>query len=185
MRAEMGKRAGIALMIFAATSCGGAGKDERMNDNATMTELSLSSGDLADGQPIPVAHTCDGTDRSPAFNWDEPPEGTRSFAIVADDPDAPNGLFRHWGMYDIPPQTRSLSSGQTLGKVAVNDFGKPGYGGPCPPKGHGPHHYHFKLFALDTDQLDLPDGAKVAEVEKVAKQHAIGEGELVATYERR
>jgi Raf kinase inhibitor-like YbhB/YbcL family protein len=173
------------LLIVAVAGCGPAGKDKRMNDNATIADLSLASGDLAEGQPIPVAHTCDGMERSPALNWGEPPEGTKSFALVVDDPDAPNGLFRHWGMYDIPPETRSLSSGQTLGREAINDFGKSGYGGPCPPKGHGPHHYHFKLFALDTEQLDLGENAKVADVENAAKQHAIGQGELIATYERK
>lgn len=181
----MWERAAVALMIVAAAGCGSAGKDQHMNDNATTTtQFPLSSGDLADGQPVPVAFTCDGTDRSPAFNWDDPPEGTKSFALVVDDPDAPNGLFRHWGSYDIPATTRSISSGQALGKQAINDFGNSGYGGPCPPKGHGPHHYHFKLYALDTDTLDLPADPKVADVEKAAKAHALAVGELVATYER-
>lgn len=181
----MWERAATALIIVALASCGAAVKDEQMNDNATIAQLSLSSGDLAEGQPIPVAFTCDGTDRSPALNWAEPPAGTKSLALIVDDPDAPSGLFRHWGAYDIPPTSRSISSGQTLGKAAINDFGKPGYGGPCPPKGHGPHHYHFKLFALDVETLDLTENPKVADVEKAAKSHAIGAGELVATYERK
>jgi len=180
----MWERVGTALIIVAMASCSAAGKDERMND-ATTTQLSLSSGDLAEGQPIPVAHTCDGAGSSPALSWGEPPEGTRSFALVVDDPDAPGGLFRHWGIYEIPAGARSISAGQTLGKQAVNDFGKRGYGGPCPPKGHGPHHYHFKLFALDVDRLDLGAGPKAADVENAAKKHAIAEGELIATYERK
>ena len=181
----MWKRAATALIVIALASCGKAAKDEPMNDNATIARFSLSSGDLAQGRPIPVAFTCDGTDRSPALNWDAPPEGTKSFALVVDDPDAPAGLFRHWGVYDIPIESRSISSGQTIGEQAINDFGKSGYGGPCPPKGHGPHHYHFKLFALDVATLDLSADPKVADVEQAAKGHAIGTGELIATYERK
>jgi Raf kinase inhibitor-like YbhB/YbcL family protein len=181
----MWKRAATALIVIALASCGKAAKDQPMNDNATIASFSLSSGDLAQGRPIPVAFTCDGTDRSPALNWDEPPEGTKSLALVVDDPDAPSGLFRHWGVYDIPVETRSISSGQTIGKQAVNDFGKSGYGGPCPPKGHGPHHYHFKLFALDVATLDLPADPKVADVEQAARGHAVAQAELVAPYERK
>lgn len=181
----MWKRAATALIVIALASCGKAAKDEPMNDNATIARFTLSSGDLAQGRPIPVAFTCDGTDRSPALNWAEPPEGTKSFALVVDDPDAPSGLFRHWGVYDIPAETRSISSGQTIGKQAVNDFGKPGYGGPCPPQGHGPHHYHFKLFALDVATLDLPADPKVADVEQAARGHAVAQAELVAPYERK
>lgn len=181
----MWERFGTALMIIAAAGCGASGKDQAMNDNATIAQLSLSSGDIAEGGPIPVAHTCDGAGRSPALNWAEPPAGTGSFALVVDDPDAPGGLFRHWGVYDIPPSARSISGGQTLGKQAVNDFGKPGYGGPCPPQGHDPHHYHFKLFALDTDALNLGESPKVADLESEARKHAIAQGELIATYERK
>ncbi len=72
---------------------------------------------------------------------------------MIDDPDAPSGTFRHWGVFDIPDSARSIGGGQRIGTEVTNDFGKPGYGGPCPPRGHGPHHYHFKLFALDADKL--------------------------------
>ena len=105
--------------------------------------------------------------------------------MVVDDPDAPSGTFRHWGVYDIPASARSIGGAQKLGTEVTNDFGKPGYGGPCPPKGHGPHHYHFKLFALDADRLGISANAKVEEVEAAAKQKAIGQGELVGTYERK
>jgi Raf kinase inhibitor-like YbhB/YbcL family protein len=118
------------------------------------------------------------------LKWGEPPAGTKSFALVIDDPDAPSGAFRHWGVFDIPASARSIGGGQQIGTEVKNDFGKPGYGGPCPPKGHGEHHYHFKLFALDADRLDVSPGAKVADVETAARQHAIAEGELVGTYER-
>ena len=153
-------------------------------ENATLTKLDLTSDAFQDGQPIPRQYTCDGADQTPALKWDEAPVGTKSFALVIDDLDAPSGTFRHWGVFDIPASARSIGGGQQVGTEVSNDFGKPGYGGPCPPKGHGPHHYHFKLFALDTDRLDLSPTAKVADVENAARQHAIAEGELVGIYER-
>lgn len=154
-------------------------------DNATRTRISLTSGAFQNGQAIPTQFTCDGGDQTPPLSWSDPPAGTKSFALVIDDPDAPSGIFRHWGVYDIPASARSIGGGQRIGTEVSNDFGRPGYGGPCPPKGHGPHHYHFKLFALDTDKLDLPPGAKITDVENEARRHAIAEGELIGTYERR
>jgi hypothetical protein len=154
-------------------------------ENAALTRLQLTSDAFQNGQPIPAQYTCDGADQTPALHWEEPPAGTKSFALVIDDPDAPSGTFRHWGVFDIPSSERSIGGGKHVGTEVGNDFGKAGYGGPCPPKGHGPHHYHFKLFALDTDKLGLSPGSKVADVEKAAQQHAIASGELVGTYERK
>ena len=88
-------------------------------------------------------------------------------------------------MFDIPASARSIGGGQQAGTEVTNDFGKPGYGGPCPPKGHGPHHYHFKLFALDVDRLEVSPNAKVVDIENAATRHAIAQGELVGTYERK
>jgi Raf kinase inhibitor-like YbhB/YbcL family protein len=180
-----------ALALIALASCG-ANKHATNGsnggtavENETLTKLSLTSDAFQDGQPIPAYHTCDGANQSPPLSWGEPPQGTKSFALVIDDPDAPGGTFRHWGAFDIPASTRRIGAGQQPGTQAMNDFGKAGYGGPCPPKGHGPHHYHFKLFALDTDKLGLSARAKVADVENSATQHAIAEGELVGTYERK
>ena len=154
-------------------------------ENASLTKLELTSDGFANGQPIPTQFTCDGAGETPTLRWSEPPAGTKSLALVIDDPDAPSGTFRHWGVFDIPASARSIGGGQRVGTEVNNDFGKPGYGGPCPPPGHGVHHYHFKLFALDTDRLDLSATAKVKDVEQAARQHAIGEGELVGTYERK
>jgi len=154
-------------------------------EDTTLTKFSLTSDAFQPGQEIPVQFTCDGADRSPALTWAEPPQGTKSLAIVIDDPDAPSGLFRHWGAFDIPAGTRSIAAGEQVGTQALNDFGKPGYGGPCPPKGHGPHHYHFKLYALDVDKLGLEANARIADVEREAVRHAIGMGELIGTYERK
>jgi Raf kinase inhibitor-like YbhB/YbcL family protein len=154
-------------------------------DNATLASLSLSSDAFQNGGPIPTQFTCDGADQTPSLHWGEPPAGTKSFALVIDDPDAPGGTFRHWGVFDIPASARSIGGGARVGTAVANDFGKPGYGGPCPPKGHGPHHYHFKLFALDTDQLGVPPNAKVVDVENAASKHAVAQGELIGTYERK
>ena len=103
---------------------------------------------------------------------------------MVDDPDAPSGIFRHWGVYDIPASTRSLGAGQSIGGQAVNGFGKSGYGGPCPPKGHGPHHYRFKLYALDIARLGLSSDARVEKVESEAQKHAVGQGQITGIYER-
>jgi Raf kinase inhibitor-like YbhB/YbcL family protein len=179
------------MICIALASCGASDRAGNSTnggttvENATVTKLSLTSDAFQNGQPIPVQYTCDGADQPPALKWGEPPQAAKSFALVIDDPDAPSGTFRHWGVYDIPASARSIGAGQQVGIEGANDFGKPGYGGPCPPKGHGPHHYHFKLFALDVDRLNLGPNAKVADVEKEAAKHAIAQGELIGTYERR
>lgn len=183
---------GPALALIALASCGAA-KDSgnRSNsDGATMDEtasapLTMTSDAFQDGQPIPRQYSCDGTNQSPAIHWSEPPAGTKSFALVIDDPDAPKGTFRHWGVYDIPATARGIDGGQHVGTEVNNDGGKPGYTGPCPPHGNGVHHYHFKLFALSVDKLGLSPAAKVADVETAAGAHAIAQGELIGTYERK
>ena len=181
-----------ALALIALASCGSNDRAptnvERGGatvDNATLARLELTSDAFQNGQPIPVQYTCDGADQTPALHWGEPPPGTRSFALVIDDPDAPSGTFRHSGVFDIPASARSIGGGQKAGTEVTNDFGKSGYGGPCPPKGHGPHHYHFKLFALDVDRLGVSPNAKVVDVENAAQKHAIAQGELIGTYERK
>ena len=178
------------LLVLALASCGASNRaDNQANgegqvENATITKLELTSNAFRNGQPIPTQFTCDGTDQTPELRWSDPPSGTKSFALVIDDPDAPSGTFRHWGVFDIPASARSIGRRQRSGIEVTNDFGRPGYGGPCPPKGHGRHHYHFKLFALDVDRLGVDANAKVVDVENAARQHAIAEGELIGTYER-
>lgn len=154
-------------------------------DKAALANISLTSEAFGQGRPIPVQYTCDGADQRPALRWSDPPPAARSFALIVDDPDAPSGTFRHWGVFDIPLKARSIGKGQRVGTEASNDFGKSGYGGPCPPKGHGPHHYHFKLFALDVASLGLNADAHIRDVEREAEKHAVGRAELIGTYERR
>jgi Raf kinase inhibitor-like YbhB/YbcL family protein len=179
------------IFCVALVSCGGGDGANRESSGegsveaAKLTKLSLASDAFQAGRPIPTQYTCDGADQTPALHWGEPPPRTKGFALVVDDPDAPSGTFRHWGVYDIPASARSIGGSQKAGTEAHNDFGKSGYGGPCPPKRHGIHHYHFKLFALDIDQLGLSPGAKVLDVERAAGKHALALGELVGTYERK
>ncbi len=165
-----------ALLAVMLAGCSG-GKE---ND---MTSFMLSSTAFDDGQQIPERFSCDGDDRPPPLSWSNPPSGTRSFALVVDDPDAPNGTFRHWAAWNIPPETMTLEEDSKVPQ-ARNDFGNSGYGGPCPPKGHGQHRYRFKLYALDTDDLGLSPGSPVEEVERVAEEHQLGRAELTGTYER-
>jgi Raf kinase inhibitor-like YbhB/YbcL family protein len=152
--------------------------------------LELKSPAFEQGGTIPKKHTCDGDDVSPALRWSGVPAGTRSLVLLCNDPDAPGGLFRHWAVYDIPPDRLELKEGhgpETLHdglKQAVNDFGKPGYGGPCPPEGHGAHHYHFRLMALNEPSLPLAPDASCEEVEAAAERHTFAETELVGLYQR-
>jgi hypothetical protein len=180
-----------AILAVAVASCGADNRatnnleGESAVENATLAKFSLTSDAFQDGQPIPAQFTCDGADHTPTLHWGDPPAGTKSFALVIDDPDAPSGTFRHWGVFDIPSSARSIGGGQKAGTEVSNDFGKPGYGGPCPPRGHGPHHYHFKLFALEIGSLGLKADAHVSDVEREAEKHVVGRAELVGTYERR
>ncbi|HET9810590.1 MAG TPA: YbhB/YbcL family Raf kinase inhibitor-like protein [Sphingomicrobium sp.] len=187
----MWKISAPALLLASLAGCGagdsppGPTNGEATVDNATLTQFALTSGDIREGQPIPAVHSCDGADQSPALAWGEPPAGTSSFALVMDDPDAPSGTFRHWGAYNIPAGARSMPAGHPVGKQAINGFGKSGYGGPCPPTGHGPHHYRFKLYALDVEALDLPADASVEQLEDQAQKHQTGLATLTATFERK
>lgn len=151
--------------------------------------MMLSSSAFADRAAIPRRYTCDGEDVSPPLDWRSAPEGTRSFVLLCDDPDAPAGTWHHWAAYDIPATQTSLladasaHAGQGW-KQAVNDFQRPGYGGPCPPRGHGPHRYHFRLLALSVDRLDLPGNARCRDVAREARKYLLAEAVLVGTYQR-
>jgi len=140
------------------------------------------------GDFIPRRHSCEGENLSPALEWNEPPPSTRSFALIADDPDAPAGTWTHWVLWDIPSGTQSLPEGFTpglLGVSGVNDFGKPGYGGPCPPRGHGPHRYFFTLYALSVQSLGLPLTANRATLSRALSGRILGETRVVGRYERK
>lgn len=155
-----------------------------------MPGFMLKSSAFTDGAILPTEFTCDGADQSPPLDWSEPPEGTKSFALVVDDPDAPSGTFRHWGAFNIPAAARNLAAGagnnsEGMMAQARNDFGNTGYGGACPPKGHGPHRYRFKLIALEIDRLDLGPDTPVSRLEAEVASHALASAELTGTYERK
>jgi hypothetical protein len=146
--------------------------------------FTLTSPAFAEGADIPRRHTCDGENRSPRLTWRDPPAGARSFALIVDDPDAPSGTFTHWVLFNVPGGSTELPEAATVGRSGRNDFGKSGYGGPCPPKGHGPHRYFFKLSALDVDALKLGDGASRAQLEAAMQGHILGTAQLVGRYKR-
>jgi Raf kinase inhibitor-like YbhB/YbcL family protein len=156
---------------------------------AEATNLRLTSAAFSDGAAIPKKYTDDGEDVSPPLRWTEPPEGTQSFALVADDPDAPRGTWVHWVAYGIPASVRELPEGVPAeeripqgGVQGRNDFDRLGYGGPAPPPGK-PHRYFFKLYALDF-MPDLPAGQTKAEVMQAIEDHVLAETQLMGTYGR-
>jgi Raf kinase inhibitor-like YbhB/YbcL family protein len=143
--------------------------------------LTVSSPDLPGGT-FPRDFTCDGANRLPRLQWSTPPPGTQELVIEMLDPDAPGGTFAHWLVYRLPAGIASLPAVPANAAEGVNDFGRRGYGGPCPPRG-ATHHYHFVVLALDT-RLDLAPGATRPDLEARISGHVLGRGELVATYQR-
>jgi Raf kinase inhibitor-like YbhB/YbcL family protein len=137
---------------------------------------------------IPGRYTCDGEDISPPLEWHDAPDGTQSFSLICDDPDAPTGTWVHWVVYDIPPNVNSLpehipfeQERTRSGKQGKNDFGTIGYGGPCPPS--GTHRYFFKLYALDS-HVGLHRGATKEHLLKAMKGHILEESILIGNYRR-
>jgi Raf kinase inhibitor-like YbhB/YbcL family protein len=151
--------------------------------------LTLTSPAFAHEARIPRKYTCDGAGSSPPLQWTEAPPGTQSFALIVHDPDAPRGDFTHWVLFDIPPEVTEIAEGAAPAEVGVpggNDFGKEGYGGPCPPPGHGRHRYFFTLYALDRGGvgLGLARGARRAEVESALQDHVLEQAQWLGTYQR-
>ena len=141
--------------------------------------FTLTSPAFVDGNAIPIQLTCDGNDAPPPLLVSDPPEGTKSYAVIMDDPDAPNGLFTHWMAYDVPANATELKT--TAGKTLRNGFGREGYGGPCPPS--GTHRYVFKLYALDAE-VALASGATRADLDRAMKGRVLAEGALTGKYSR-
>lgn len=159
----------------------------------------LTSADIQDGKTIAMRHvfkgmSCTGDNISPALAWSGAPVGTRSFAVTCHDPDAPSGSgWWHWVVYNIPANVTALArdAGNATGKHlpagavhGLTDFGVEAYGGPCPPPGHGVHHYHFTVFAADVEKLDIPAGVTPANVGFNLYFHTLARAEIVALYER-
>jgi len=150
---------------------------------ATAARMKITSSAFQQGGNIPTKFTCDGENMSPPLQITGVPAEAKGLALIADDPDAPGGLFTHWLVWNLPPQTNSVAEGSApKGAQGTNDFGKSGYGGPCPPSGM--HRYYFRVFALDRE-LDLRSGAKRSQLEAAMKGHVIAQGELMGRYERK
>ena len=151
--------------------------------------IAVTSPAFKEGGMIPSKYTCDGANISPPLKWEGAPEGTKSIALISDDPDAPVGTWVHWVMWNIPadakelvenvPPDPDLPNGSRQG---ITDFRRPGYGGPCPPS--GTHRYYFKIYALDT-KLDLAGRSTKADLLKAMQGHILAEGQLMGKYKRR
>ena len=179
----------IGLALLSLTSCSSANnRSTEPQLKANLKTMKLESSAFSHNGMIPPKYTCDRQDFSPPLKWDAPPTGTQSLALIVDDPDAPMGTFVHWVLYDLPPEITglpeavpndaTLAGGGTHGK---NDFGKLGYGGPCPPSGK--HRYFFKLYALDRS-LGLPSGATKEQLEAAMNGHILAAAELIGLYSR-
>jgi Raf kinase inhibitor-like YbhB/YbcL family protein len=154
-----------------------------------LSDMRLTSPAFEAGGPIPKKHTGEGEDLSPALSWSAAPEGTKSFALVCHDPDAPlvtprgDYGFVHWVLYNIPAAVTALQEGSGEFVQGRNSFGSSGYGGPMPPNGHGEHRYYFWVLALDVE-TQLPAGLELAELLQRVEPNLIGMNRLVGTYQR-
>jgi Raf kinase inhibitor-like YbhB/YbcL family protein len=194
-------RAASVVVLLVFPGCGRT--DPLPAEDPNRLTLELRSSAFADGGMIPALFTCDGSDSSPPLEWSGVPAGARSLALICDDPDAPLGTWSHWVVVNLSPEVKALkkaippgttispdsleSAGSTGDKALTatqgeNDFGKPGYGGPCPPS--GTHRYFFRVYALDTT-LGLESNAKRADVLKAITGHILAEGRLIGKYTRR
>ncbi len=179
-------RAAAIVALAACISACAHGATERKEP----MKIQLTSPAFKEGQPIPPRYTCKGEDISPALAWDAVPEGTKSLALIMDDPDAPRGIWVHWVLWNLPPDALALPEAippnATLdngAKQGLNDFPVIGYRGPCPPPGK-PHRYYFKLCALDAP-LGLKEGvARKADLVAAMKGHVLAEGQLMGTFAR-
>lgn len=186
---------GLLLVALVLCSCRGE-KSANTTPPATVNsagnskaKIKISSTVFQDGAMIPRPYTCDGPNVSPSLKWENVPDGAKTLALIADDPDAPNKTWVHWVLYNLPadvkglvenaPKQSALAGG--AGLQGKNDFGQIGYDGPCPP--NGTHRYYFKLYALDAE-LALEPGATKEELLKAMEGHILAEGQLIGKYQK-
>lgn len=168
-------------LVLALTAC--QERSEGVSQKEVKMRIELISTAFAPNGVIPKRHTCDGENLSPPLFWKNVPPGTKSFALIMDDPDAPVGTFVHWVIFNIPPEVTEFAEGEKgIGIEGMNDFRKVGYGGPCPPRG-STHRYFFKIYALDT-KLNLDSRATKKDLEKAMQGHILAQGELIGRYGR-
>ena len=160
----------ILLIVVASFAAGGA-------------KMKITSPAFQQGGNIPSKFSCDGGNTNPPLQLSDVPSEAKSLVLIVDDSDAPGGSFTHWAVWNISPETTAIAEGSTpKGVQGTNDFGKSGYGAPCPPS--GAHRYYFKIFALDR-QLDLSSGARRGQLDAAMKGHVVAEGELMGRYSRK
>ncbi len=190
------KRRGLALNVFGLLTLlvvlslllPGCATEQKLSEQGKVA-LSISSDVFQDRGQIPSKYTCDGQDISPHLAWGEPSPGTKAFALIVDDSDAPSGVFTHWVLFNLPADTRQLAEGipsqsqlQNGALQGKNDFDKIGYGGPYPPSGR-PHRYQFTLYALDK-LLDLEAGVSKKQLLDAMQGHILAQGKLTGIYQR-
>jgi hypothetical protein len=179
----------FAAALLGCLAAAGCSHEPKSAGNRVMS-IQLTSAAFADGQPIPAKYTGDGLDVSPPLAWTNRPPDAKSFALIADDPDASAGTWAHWVIYDLPPAATTLAEDtlkrpqlRNSAKQGLNDFKKIGYNGPAPPPGKT-HRYFFKLYALD-ERTSLAPGATRQDLLKAMDGHVLGEGQLMGTYQRK
>jgi Raf kinase inhibitor-like YbhB/YbcL family protein len=164
---------GVSMTFVAAIAVSAAGG----------AKMKLTSSVFQQGGDIPSKFSCDGANTSPPLQISDVPAAAKTLVLIVDDPDAPSGLFTHWMVWNLSPQTSTIAAGSASDGVhGTNDFGKSGYGGPCPPS--GTHRYYFRVFALDR-KLDLANGAKRSQLDAAMKSHVTAQGELMGRYSRK
>jgi Raf kinase inhibitor-like YbhB/YbcL family protein len=169
-------------VIFILAGCAGQEVLPAAEGGAEMS-IQVTSTAFVEGDKIPRIYTCDDRNVSPPLAWTSVPSNTVSLALIMDDPDAPSGTWVHWVLYNLPAELTSLEQGKNgAGMEGKNDFGKIGYGGPCPPRGSN-HRYSIKIYALDST-LDLKEGATKAQVENKMRGHILAQGQLMGRYGR-
>jgi Raf kinase inhibitor-like YbhB/YbcL family protein len=178
----------VATLVSACNRQAGPVANTNINKPAAPAIITINSAAFQNGGSIPAKYTCDGQNVSPPLEWSGVPPAAKSLALVCEDPDAPGKTWIHWVVYDLPATISQLPEGITQGdtlndgaKQGRNDFGKTGYGGPCPPS--GTHRYFFKLYALDTP-ASLPPLATQAQLTKAMEGHVLAHGELMGRYSR-
>lgn len=178
----------MAIALVMLSSCQRGPKVSVEGERASKMEISVNSSAFKEGEIIPSKYTCDGANVSPPLSWSGIPDGTKSIALICDDPDAPMGTWVHWVIYNLPRDADGLPEAvprsETLpnsAKQGTNSGGKIGYDGPCPPS--GTHRYYFKVYALDISP-NLPPGISKGRLQEETKGHILAEGQLMGRYSR-
>jgi Raf kinase inhibitor-like YbhB/YbcL family protein len=190
MKIRNGSRRAMVALALASVALGLDAANSPAAQPDRKEKMQLTSSAFTEGSAIPILHTCDDKDVSPALKWTGVPAGAKSLVLIADDPDAPVGTWVHWVLFNLPAGTNELAEGvaktQNLpggARQGLNDFRRLGYGGPCPPPGKA-HRYFFKLYALDT-MLELKPGSTKKDVEQAMEKHILAQAQLMGTYQRK